>query len=324
MKRPVLLTLRALGLGDLLTAVPALRALADAFPDHRRVLATTSGVAPLALHIGAVDEVVAAEPLGPVRVPLGPVDVAVNLHGKGPQSHEVLWALSPRLLIAFDSTGSAASASSGPAWRADEHEVVRWCRLLEESGIPADPTRLDIEAPAGRAVPAVAVGATVIHPGAADPARRWPAERWAAVARALDGPVVVTGGRSEVDMARAVAADAGLPPAAVLAGTTDVVALAAVVGAARRVVCGDTGVAHLATALRRPSVVLFGPVPPAEWGPPPDRPWHTALWTGRRGDPHGVEPFEGLLEITVDDVLAALAALPDVGDVPGAPELQRL
>jgi ADP-heptose:LPS heptosyltransferase len=72
------------------------------------------------------------------------------------------------------------------------------------------------------------------------------------------------------------------------------------------VVCGDTGVAHLATAYRVPSVVLFGPTPPQEWGPPPDRPWHTVLWAGGRGDPHAAEPDPGLLAIEVADVLAAL------------------
>jgi uncharacterized protein YjbJ (UPF0337 family) len=55
-----------------------------------------------------------------------------------------------------------------------------------------------------------------------------------------------------------------------------------------------------------PSVVLFGPTPPAEWGPPPDRPWHRALWAGRRGDPHAKAPDAGLLAISVEDVLAAL------------------
>src|SRR5581483_1949154 len=78
---------------------------------------------------------------------------------------------------------------------------------------------------------------------------------------------------------------------------------------------GDTGVAHLATAFGVPSVILFGPIPPAEWGPPPDRPWHRALWAGRRGDPHGDAPDPGLLALRVDDVLGALADLP----APGAP-----
>ena len=60
------------------------------------------------------------------------------------------------------------------------------------------------------------------------------------------------------------------------------------------------------TALRTPSVVLFGPVSPALWGPPAERTWHRVLWTGTTGDPHGSFPDPGLLAITVDDVVAAL------------------
>lgn len=79
--------LRALGLGDLLTSVPALAALADAFPDHRRVLAAPSALGPLARLSGAVDEVVGSAPLAPLDRSLHGAAVAVNLHGRGPQSH---------------------------------------------------------------------------------------------------------------------------------------------------------------------------------------------------------------------------------------------
>ncbi|MEJ7717324.1 MAG: glycosyltransferase family 9 protein [Thermoleophilaceae bacterium] len=95
-----------------------------------------------------------------------------------------------------------------------------------------------------------------------------------------------------------------------MAGTTDLRGLAAAVAAADRVVCGDTGVAHLATALGTPSVVLFGPTFPEEWGPPPSRPIHRVLWRGRRGDPHAAEPDAGLLEIGVEEVAVALDELP--------------
>jgi ADP-heptose:LPS heptosyltransferase len=307
---PLLVVLRALGLGDLLTAVPALRALAEAFPEHRRVLAAPGWLEPLVRLTGAVDDVVAAAPLRPLDRRLAGADVAVNLHGRGPESHRVLLAARPRRLIAFASREVRESAGM-PAWRADEHEVARWCRLLSESGVPADPRRLDLEAPRLRLAEALG-GATLIHPGAASAARRWPPERFAAVARSeadAGRRVVVTGGPAEVELARAVARGAGLRDAAVLAGRTRLLELAALVGVAGRVVCGDTGVAHLATAFRTPSVVLFGPTSPAHWGPPADRPWHRALWVGRTGDPHGDEPDAGLLELRVEDVTAALAEL---------------
>lgn len=312
-RRPArrVVVLRALGLGDLLTAVPALRALAAAFPAHRRVLAAPASLAPLAMLSGAVDGVVDTGPLTPLGRELVDADVAVNLHGRGPESHRVLMGARPRRMIAF--THPEVPETFGcPDWHEEEHEVVRWCRLLRENGIPADPADLDLTRPA--VTPAATDQATVIHPGAASPARRWPPERWARVAAreaAAGRPVVVTGGVNEVPLAREVARRAGLSEGAVVAGTTDLLALASVVGRARRLLCADTGVAHLATALRTPSVVLFGPVPPSRWGPPPERRWHRALWAGRVGDPHGDRPDPGLLRISVDDVLEALETLPD-------------
>jgi ADP-heptose:LPS heptosyltransferase len=295
---PALLVYRALGLGDLLTAVPALRALRDAWPRHRVVLAAPAALAPLARLSGAVDEVVDTAALAVPALP--GADVAVNLHGRGPESHRAVLASEPRSTIAF---GAPEVPWDGPEWRAGEHEVARWCRLLEESGIPADPGRLDLPAPG----PAPAPGATVVHPGAASAARRWPADRWAAVARAereAGRRVVVTGSVAERTLAERVARAAGLPGGDVLAGRTSLLELASVVAGAGLVLCGDTGVAHLATAFGVPSVVLFGPTPPSEWGPPPERARHVVLHRGACGDPHGDAPHPGLLEIAVDDVLA--------------------
>ena len=156
-----------------------------------------------------------------------------------------------------------------------------------------------------------------MHPGAAFPGRRWPPERFAAVARHLAAAghdVRITGGPAEVELAAAVARLAGLDDDAVLAGRTSSLELAAVVAAARVVVCGDTGVAHLATAYRRPSVVLFGPVSPALWGPPPGpggRALHVVIWHGDgTGDPWGTELDPALAQVTVDEVVTALGRLP--------------
>ena len=303
------LALRALGLGDLLTALPALRGLADGFRDHRLVLAAPAWLTPLARLARCVDEVLDTAPLSPLHLAAARPDIAVNLHGRGPQSHRVLLATRPRRLISFAHPEVAASAA-GPAWDPEEHEVARWCRLLRSYGLPADPERLDLDAPA-QPPPAGVAGATLVHPGASSPARRWPPDRWGRVARAEAHrrPVFVTGGPSEVGLAREVARLAGLPPRRVLAGRTGVTELAAAVARAGRVVCGDTGVAHLATALGTPSVVLFGPTPPARWGPPPGRPQHVALWKGREGDPHAPRIDPGLAAIGVEEVLGALGQL---------------
>lgn len=307
---PRLVVLRALGLGDALTAVPALRALTAAFPEHRKVVAMPASLAPVLELAGLPIEVCDVRGLAPLPAVLRDADLAVNLHGRGPQSHRRLRAARPRRLVAF--ACAAAGVPAGPRWRPGEPEVARWCRMLTESGLPADPSMLGIHAPdPGRLA---RPGATVIHPGAASAARRWPWRRWAAVAareREAGREVVVTGAAEELALARAVAEEAELPPPAVLAGRTDLVELAEVVAAAARVICADTGIAHLATALARPSVVLFGPVAPMEWGPPLHRPLHRALWAGRRGNPHGERVDAGLLRIDVDDVLEALERLPD-------------
>jgi ADP-heptose:LPS heptosyltransferase len=294
--------LRALGLGDLLTAVPALRAVRRARPHARVLLAAPRALAPLALHTGAVDDVVDTAPLAPLDLALHGADLAVNLHGRGPQSTALLRATRPRALVSY---GLAA----GPVWRPDEHEVHRWCRLLAESGVPADPADLLLGRPAA---PAPVERAVLVHPGAAQPSRRWPAQRWADVVRGLverGADVHLTGGPDEQALAEEVAERAGVGPERVLAGRTDLLALAAAVASARLLVSVDTGVAHLATAFGTPSVVLFGPTPPALWGPPGDRPQHRVLWAGRTGDNFADEVDPGLLELLPDDVLAAADAL---------------
>jgi ADP-heptose:LPS heptosyltransferase len=296
----VILVLRALGVGDLATAVPALRGLRAASPDEEIVLAAPAWLAPLVRLIGGVDRLIDVPDLDGPAPALRPA-VAVNLHGRGPQSHRLLRATAPDRLLAF----ACAGFPDGPQWTAGEHEVRRWCRLLWWYGIPADPTGLALSRPASDGVP---VGATVIHAGAKAPERRWPPDRFATVARALAARghrVVVTGNAIERPAAVRIAAMAGLSETRVLAGTTDLGTFAALIAHARLLIGGDTGAGHLATAFGTPSVLLFGPVPPAEWGPPPERPRHRALWAGPRppGVPGEVDP--ALADLTPARVLHA-------------------
>jgi ADP-heptose:LPS heptosyltransferase len=308
--RPGLLILRALGLGDFLTGLPALRALAVSFPGHRRFLAASQQLAGLAEITGTVQEVVPLGALEPLPDFLLGVDVAVNLHGKGPESHRSILSLRPGRIICFEHPEVPESLGQ-PKWRTDEHEVHRWCRLLEESGIPANPDRLELYPPAARLADR---GATILHPGAGSEARRWPIRRWAHVARneASSGRrVIITGDAGERTVCLMLAHLAGLDASSVYAGLTDLTELASVVAGAARVISGDTGMAHLAVAVGTPSVALFGPTSPALWGPPANRPEHRVIWKGLSGDPHGTSVHPGLLAITVKDVLEALTNLLD-------------
>jgi ADP-heptose:LPS heptosyltransferase len=274
---PSILILRALGLGDFLTAVPAYRALRRTYPDHELVLAAPPELAGLAALTRVVDRVLPTRGLHRIGWDRSaPPAVAVNLHGRGPLSHRYIMQLRPQSTIAFASP--PAPYLDGPAWRTDEHEVRRWCRLLDRAGIPASPDELGLPRPP---LISPAPEAAIVHPGAGADTKRWPPRRFAAVAAELQRAghrVLVTGSPAERGLAQEVAAAAAIPATDVLAGTTSLVELAALVASASVVIAADTGIAHLATAYRTPSVVLFGPAAsPREWGPPAGRPQHFVL-----------------------------------------------
>lgn len=296
------LVLRALGLGDLLTAVPALRGLKRAVTPRPVLLAAPGhpgGVARWLVDLRVVDAVVPTADLDdePPGRGLGPHE-AVDLHGNGAPSRDLLAAAAPATLLSYAPPGVPECP-----WKPGEHEVRRWCRLLAAAGVASRTSDLRLD------VPRVPHGAVVLHPGAAFASRRWPVERWHAVAAALaeQHEVVVTAGRGERPLAQRVAD--GVARARVVEGLA-VAELAELLGGARLLICGDTGVAHLTTALGTPSVLLFGPVAPSAWGPAVDCDRHVVLWHGDgTGDPHGAEVDPHLLLTTVDEVLAAAQRL---------------
>lgn len=303
---PETLVLRALKLGDLLVAVPAVHAVRRARPDHRLVLAVPEWLRPIVDLIGGVDALHPTPGLdAPLEIDPGRIHTAINMHGNGPESRAVIDALGARNVVAH--------GGAGPKWLDGILERWRWVRLVEAFGMPGDPDEVSISRPQ---VPAEVPGAAVVHVGAFYGSRQWPVARFARVVRALTEQgrrVVLTGSAGERPRAEAVAHRAGLGADAVLAGRMGLAEFAAQVAGASLVISADTGAAHLASAYAIPSVIIFGPAPPQEWGPPPGP--HIVLTdpAQRRGETFSAEPDPALLAVTSADVLAAVADLPGQG-----------
>lgn len=96
-------------------------------------------------------------------------------------------------------------------------------------------------------------------------AKRWPAERYAALADRfideLDAEVLLIGSEDESDVSAEVRVRMKRTPV-VLTGQTDLAQAVAILSLVDLLVTNDTGPAHIASALNRPTLVIFGPTNP--------------------------------------------------------------
>jgi heptosyltransferase-1 len=151
--------------------------------------------------------------------------------------------------------------------------------------------------------------AVLINPGAGWGAKRWPIQRYDAVAQGLIDlgfRILVNAGPGEEKLAEVIAR--GTSGAAIPLNCT----LAQLIAITRRValvVAGDTGPLHLACALGRPVVGIYGPTDPARNGPFGTRFRVLRNPTSRRDHSRRESPEAGLLTIQPDDVLRAADAL---------------
>jgi heptosyltransferase-1 len=140
----------------------------------------------------------------------------------------------------------------------------------------------------------------LITPGAGWGAKRWPPERYAVVAEALAQRgmlVVVNAGPGEEPLAASIASGHAVTLTATL---PQLIALT------RRIalcIGGDTGPLHLASALGRPVVGIYGPTDPSRNGPYGTRARVLRSPGSRRDHSRRSAPDPGLLTIAPEDVL---------------------
>ncbi len=296
--RPVpqrILVLRALQLGDLLCAVPAFRALRAALPGAEiTLLGLPWARAFVERFDGYLDRFLAfpgypglpEQPVDPAAIPdfLASVqrsrfDLVIQMHGSGHVVNSLAVLLGARVTAGYHvPRGYCPDPDRFLSYPSELHEIHRHLRLMEFLGVRGQGDELEFPVRPSDARALASVRETgplgrgtyvCIHPGARAAERRWPAERFAELGDRLAAQglvVVLTGSEQERDVASSVARS--MKSRAVnLAGRTELGALAALLADARLIICNDTGVSHLAAALRVPSVVIFTASEVRRWAP---------------------------------------------------------
>jgi heptosyltransferase-1 len=291
-------------LGDVVHALPVASAVRRAWPAVRLTWVVERRVADVLAGHAAVDEVVevdtrgwrrarragevaaALREMGALRRRLRALsaDVALDLQSLLKSSMLTLATRAPRR-IGFAARWSREPLSAlfltervvpPPAAR---HVVDQYLAVLQPLGVRAVAVDFGVAVdPAAEARVEEVFGAAglkrqgrlvVLNPGAGRPAKRWPVERFRALAERLahdaNAAVLVVWGPGEQEAARAIADGRGAR--AVLAPSTSVTELIAILRRASVMVAADTGPLHLAAAVRTPCVGLYGPTSGVRNGP---------------------------------------------------------
>lgn len=323
------------GWGDMLCAVPALRALRAAAPRaHIALIGLPWARAFAARFPRYIDEFI--EFPGYPGIPLPPrpdpravaaflesierrrFDLAIQMHGSGVTSNPFTAMLNARATAGSWLPGHyCPDPARFVLYDAEEPEVRRNLKIVARLGAPPRGEHLEFPLLAeDRAELRDALRAhdlngayLCVHPGASAPARRWPAERFAAAAdhlAAWGARVVFTGSAQERPLV-AVVRDRMQRASADLTGLS-FGAMAALIAGARLLVANDTGVSHLACALGVPSVVVFTAGDPRRWAPL-DTGRHRSLYAPVACRPCDYEVcpigHPCALGVTVDAVVAA-------------------
>lgn len=355
-----ILVVKFFGIGSLLTCAGVFRALREAQPQARIVVVTLAGNAPALRLIPAVDEVLAVSDTGGFGWIPGAarvlrelrrrqVDVAVDIEYFSKLS-TVFCALSGaryRLGFRLEARWRRRLIDGGAVFSDDCHFRVCVARLLAPLGVderkipaeiaPVPPEAVQAaqgllaEAAAGASPAPVAWVVVNPHAAALCVQRRWPLERFAQVMESLlarhAGLWVAipgtAGERARSEQLRDRISPALRARVCVLAGRTDLPALAAVLRQSRLVLTNDTGILHVAAAVGAPLVALFGPESPVRYGPMvvptsgTDGASKVRVLTGavpcgpclcqqnRKRAPCAVEPALCMLAIPAEDVLRA-------------------
>jgi lipopolysaccharide heptosyltransferase II len=293
-----LLVIKPAALGDVLLATPALAAARRGFPEAALTLAVGKWSRAAVEGNPDVDEVLDCGTLGtPGRYGWTEVwrfarsicarrfDLAIVLD-RSPRVALAPWLAGVPHRAGIDSSGRGFALTVRVPWDRPRHETELMLDVVRALGVDCAAPRLKYVVAeehsrfADRVLEEWNLAGhfpiVVVHPGGASnpgmvlPAKRWPAPRFAALAdRLVDATgakIVVVGHGADAPLARQMRL-AMRHQAVDLVGQTSIGQLAALLKRSHLYVGNDSAPLHLAVAVGRPVVGMFGPTDPAINGP---------------------------------------------------------
>lgn len=297
---------RALHLGDMLCAVPALRALRSSLPRAHIALVGLPWAQQFADRFpGYIDEFIPFP--GHPLLPEQPVDhaaladfyaglcarqfaLAIQLHGNGDVSNDIVSGFGAGAMAGFcHAEALTRERTVLLPYPETGAEPERLLSLMEQLG--ADVAGAHLEFPLTHSdedeLAASGIGKDLvpgeyfcIHPGARKRDKCWPAALFAEVGDRIAAEFglrpVLTGSGAETDLTAQVASRMHHKPIDA-ASPISIGAMAVLLRGARLLLCNDTGVSHIAAGLKLKSVVIFSKADIARWAPL-DRLTHRCIW----------------------------------------------
>lgn len=282
---------RALQLGDMLCSIPAIRALHHAFPEARITLLglpwATSFVSRFHHYIqdfkwfpgfpglpeqpfNSADTISFLREMNDEKF-----DLAIQMQGNGAIVNPMMELFGAKLTAGFCKPGDyCPDTNLYMIYPEKVHEKERHLRLIDNLGIsrvrdnlefplyPQDEAELQLSG-----IQPEPGSYVCIHPGSRGSWRQWPPAFFAMLADicAKNGKkIVLTGTREETDTVNRVASKMQAQPI-IAAGKTTLGAMGILIRDAYALISNCTGPAHIAAALRTPSIVISMDGEPARW-----------------------------------------------------------
>lgn len=278
------LVLRFSSIGDIVLTSPVLRCVKQQVPGAEVHVATKSAFADLLRfnpHVSRVHEL--GDDLGALIAQLKAerFDRVIDLH------HNLRTA---RIKRALGVPARSFNKLNVEKWllvnlRIDRlprvHIVDRYLATVADLGVRNDAQGLELHIPTDRRAALDVLptghrsGYTALAIGAAHATKRLPPHKLVALAKAIEGPIVLIGSEGDSTVARAIG-DAVGARVYDATGRFDLLGSASLIGSAHSVIAHDSGAMHIACALGRPVVSVWGSTVPA-FGMGPYQPAHPQL-----------------------------------------------